>query len=879
MALGCVPENTILQLLEGTLPSGLRPEVEAHLATCAACADVVTWAAAHLLSGEQPLAPGMGLPAGALTPGKRVGRYQILERVGRGGMGEVYAAYHPDLDRKIALKVVHEAGADTADRQARLLREARSIARLSHPNVVTVYDAGTVADHVYVAMEFVDGQTIDRWLAASPRSWREILKVFVAAGRGLAAAHAAGIVHRDFKPQNVMIARDGAVRVMDFGLARMIVAAPPAATAARTATTVAVVPDVAATVTHAGTVMGTPAYMAPEQFRGEVADARSDQFSFCVALHEALFRERPFSGTQVLSLSVNVTDGELRLPPPAKLHEVPVWIRKPLFRGLRPDPAQRHPTMTALIAALDTDPAARRRRFLGFGAVAAAVIASTAFTWQVTSRRRAAAERAIARQLDDAAQASASARAKVAEANGLRTRAFDAFDRADRRSGEPLWRKARTLLPIIEGEYERAERSLEAALTLDGATAQRRGSLADLRREHLLFAEAFRMPNRVSVLEERLAAVDADGSRRKALAAPGAVVLRTTPAASRIVLERYELDPVTGRRRATVVGPLAAGGAETTLAAGSYRLTIDGDGLARVVYPFEVERGELHRIELALPAARAIPDGFVYVPPGRSWYGDGDEQLRTQFLDTVPIHQRATGAYLIARHETTYRDWIAFLDDLPASERARRAPTIAGTMRGALALRATAAGWRLMIQPSSHRYEAGVHERLTYEGRTRRASQNWLRFPIGGVSPDDARRFFTWLRETGRVPGARFCTDIEWERAARGADDRLYPHGDDLAPDDANFDLTYDRADGAYGPDEVGAHPESRSPFEVDDLAGNIMELVASSETRDGLLLRGGSYYFTAASARSSNREPVPRSSGSFRDVAIGLRVCADAPR
>jgi len=131
------------------------------------------------------------------------------------------------------------------------------------------------------------------------------------------------------------------------------------------------------------------------------------------------------------------------------------------------------------------------------------------------------------------------------------------------------------------------------------------------------------------------------------------------------------------------------------------------------------------------------------------------------------------------------------------------------------------------------------------------------------------------LRETRRVPGARFCSELEWERAARGGDDRLFPHGDDLAEDDANFDQTYDRTDGAFGPDEVGSHPNSRSPFDVDDLSGNIMELVAADVTPGGLAMRGGSYYMTAATARLTNRYDIPRS---FRDVTGGLRVCADAP-
>ncbi len=176
--------------------------------------------------------------------------------------------------------MVQESGANTAERRTRLLREARAIARLSHPNVVAVHDAGAVDDRVYIAMEFVDGDTVDAWLRSKPRSWREIVDVFMAAGRGLAAAHAAGVVHRDFKPQNVMIGRDGSVRVMDFGLARLAeepVEAPSVETEADR-------PHVPTTVTKTGALVGTLGYMAPEQFRGEALDGRADQFSFCVAL-------------------------------------------------------------------------------------------------------------------------------------------------------------------------------------------------------------------------------------------------------------------------------------------------------------------------------------------------------------------------------------------------------------------------------------------------------------------------------------------------------------------------------------------------------------------------------------------------------------------
>jgi formylglycine-generating enzyme required for sulfatase activity len=195
-----------------------------------------------------------------------------------------------------------------------------------------------------------------------------------------------------------------------------------------------------------------------------------------------------------------------------------------------------------------------------------------------------------------------------------------------------------------------------------------------------------------------------------------------------------------------------------------------------------------------------------------------------------------------------------------------------GALRGTLALRHRADGWALEIQPASRRYEAGPHEPIVYEGRPRRARQDWKRLPAGGISFEDAERYLAWLRESGRVPGARFCSELEWERAARGADDRLFPHGDELASDDANFDATYDRTETAYGPDEVGAHPDSRSPFEIDDMAGNVFERVAP-EGQAIPVIRGGGYFFSAASARSTNREPFPRSA---REVTVGLRVCAD---
>jgi tetratricopeptide (TPR) repeat protein len=323
-----------------------------------------------------------------LERGQTISRFVVLGLVGRGGMGEVYAAYDPELDRKVAIKLLRARG-DVQEQKVRLLREAQATAKLQHPNVVVVFDVGTFGDSVFIAMEYVEGQTLGAWLAAKARGRREILDVYLAAGRGLAAAHAAGLVHRDFKPDNVMVTRDGQVRVMDFGLARPAGAAPeagPAPHAPPTAGPAApeAVPsgdaDVAATsskylsvkVTQTGAMLGTPAYMAPEQFGGAATDARTDQFSFCVALYEALMGARPFAGDTFLALMTSVTTGAVS--PPSGKGGAPAWLRKILLRGLATSPDARYPSMAALLPALAKDPTARTRRWLG-GAAAVAALA------------------------------------------------------------------------------------------------------------------------------------------------------------------------------------------------------------------------------------------------------------------------------------------------------------------------------------------------------------------------------------------------------------------------------------------------------------------------------------------------------------------------
>src|SRR3954469_19947733 len=205
--------------------------------------------------------------------------------LGRGGMGVVLSAYDPLLDRRVALKLLRPGafpGVSEQEGRARLQREAQAMARLAHPNVVAVHDVGTVGEQLFIAMEYVDGQTLTAWRSSAERDWRAIVLMYLGAGSGLQAAHAAGMVHRDFKPDNVLIGSDGRPRVGDFGLVSVTRASEGAATTE------------AGTTRH-GAIMGTPGYMSPEQVRGEPSDAQSDQFSFCVALYEALYGQRPFA--------------------------------------------------------------------------------------------------------------------------------------------------------------------------------------------------------------------------------------------------------------------------------------------------------------------------------------------------------------------------------------------------------------------------------------------------------------------------------------------------------------------------------------------------------------------------------------------------------
>jgi Protein kinase domain/WD40-like Beta Propeller Repeat len=324
---------------------------------------------------------GSGLQRNAAASTKplpgTIDRYRVERVLGAGGMGVVFAAYDPELARPVALKLISPGatGEDTIGRATRrLLREAQAMARVSHPNVVAVYDVGVVEGQVFVAMELVEGKTLSAWLAERTRPWEEILAAFLDAARGLAAAHAAGLVHRDFKPDNVMVGNDGRVRVLDFGLARPADIDLPAPTSMDgTADTL---PDGAMRVTLTHGVAGTPLFMAPEQYQpGAGVDHRVDQFALCVALYRAIYRQHPFGEGGLERLRQAIVRGELR--PTPRGTRVPRHIDAALRRGMRPDRNARFPNMEALMAALARPPRLRARALLvGLGlltGVAAAI--------------------------------------------------------------------------------------------------------------------------------------------------------------------------------------------------------------------------------------------------------------------------------------------------------------------------------------------------------------------------------------------------------------------------------------------------------------------------------------------------------------------------
>ncbi len=358
-------EDTLSQLAGGTLDPLRAAAVAEHLADCKQCVARHEALSAVLFS-KTFAAPISNTPAPAQTnpdgpdarstatgvrllhKGTSLGRYVLLEKLGSGGMGEVFAAYDPQLDRKVALKLLRSGSLNADEGKARLVREAQAMARLQHPNVAAVHDVGTFDERVFVAMEFIEGETLSEWLRGQ-REWKEVVRLFIECGSGLSAAHRAGIVHRDFKPDNVLIGSDGRPRVVDFGLARQS-HTPTENRVARPISDAPVDAGFGSPLTRDGAVMGTPGYMAPEQLNGLTTDARSDQFAFSVALYEALYGKRPFGGTTLRAHAAEIEAQKVAPVPSGS--EVPSHVHDTVLRGLSADPSKRFDSIDQMIEKL-----------------------------------------------------------------------------------------------------------------------------------------------------------------------------------------------------------------------------------------------------------------------------------------------------------------------------------------------------------------------------------------------------------------------------------------------------------------------------------------------------------------------------------------------
>jgi len=518
--------------------------------------------------------------------------------------------------------------------------------------------------------------------------------------------------------------------------------------------------------------------------------------------------------------------------------------------------------------------AARRRRALGVLAVAA--IALTAAGAYGTQRWIAvrARDRLIALRLGEADAAALQARAREPAIERLRADGFAAFDAGHSDDGEQTWTRVREGERALAADRGHAREALERALVLDGARRDVRRRFAAALLDGALAAERDHRRAEAADLVARLRANDPDGDIAARWEAPAHLELRATPTGTAITMQRYD-DEAGHRRLSRPLRDAVDVLDDRTLAPGSYLLSLRAPGRPIMRYPLVLARGEARRIELTVPAT--VPDGFVYVAPGRFLFGSADDELvRRNLLPAPPLHPVTTGAYLIQRTEVTIRAWLVFLAALPPDERARRRPR-ARNYFGAVELTQVSDGrWQLAFeQPSKMAsYQLAAGQPMHYRDRALRAAQDWLDFPVTGVSFTDALAYVAWLASSGRVPGARLCDEREWERAARGADDRIYPHGDVLEPDDANIDLTYGQHTLAFGPDTVGSHAASDSPFGVADLSGNVWEWMRSSTEPTRPRYGGGSFYQDILSARSNNRL---RSDPELRSPLIGMRVCADA--
>ncbi|MFO0573152.1 MAG: SUMF1/EgtB/PvdO family nonheme iron enzyme [Polyangia bacterium] len=465
------------------------------------------------------------------------------------------------------------------------------------------------------------------------------------------------------------------------------------------------------------------------------------------------------------------------------------------------------------------------------------------------------------------------AREKAQLAAKQREKAFSVFDAMKKDEGEAEWQKALEIAHEAEEAASKAGQVLEAALTLDGSRDDVRGYLGDALLEGALIAEANHHDEKKRDLIQRLRLYDADGSRVGRWSAPAQLTLSSHPVGAAVEIARFEPDVHHHRQlidsRALGMTPVQG----VSLAPGSYLVKLSAPGRAPVSYPIVLGRGERFSADVKLPLAEEIPPDFVYVPPGRFLFGAAaDEEYRTGTLTTVPQHVLTVNGFLIGRYEVTVAEWMEYVRDRNQKTAASKAPKPSAPGSEPTVSQQPDGTWIYKLQTVGGSYTAKLGEPLVIAKRSIRRSQNWSRFPINGLSATDAKAYADWLAETGKLRGARLCTEHEWERAARGADDRIFPHGDTLGKAEANYDETYDHDSARAAPDEVGSYPASVSLFGIFDMAGNVADWTRSMVQPDQWVARGGAFFLGRFNANSVNRVILDPN---YRDPQLGVRICA----
>lgn len=884
-------------------------------------------------------------------PPRRLGKYELMDKIGSGGFGDVYRYREPELgDRPVAIKFFHR---DASESGRVHLAEARIAARFHHPNVIRVHGVDEWSGVPYIVYEYIAGDSLDT--LTEVLDWREVRTIGLQLASGLAAVHRQGLLHRDIKPSNAILHRqDGeiAVTLIDFG----------------------------------AETSGTPLYWAPEVADHDHSRA-SDVYSLGLVLHQLCTGERPerplepgwyrahpaidpmFAAVIERCLDpepgARYASGEaLRealepLYSPAELLGQAaeqwrlddrvadyLWRRRQLARLVGSDLAGLPGIQREFIAA--SKRALRRSRWIRLTALAALVIGVAAVYLVVDALEERELARRVQAQMTGADEILATARRRHAEFDDLRVQALDGFRRGRHGAGEALWARVIKIEPEVGKLYSQASQKLEVAIHLDPASDDARRRLVEVLDERLRFTDdTLRHEDRDELLN-RLSLHDTARHASWVAPVPVAIVIRphdsdAGPAGEsrpdgqtryrpRFRIDRWLRSPDGHFATRTVVAIDSEGGGadrETgrtvRLEPGSYVVVVPASAIHdEVRYPFVVgHRSPPRDITIDLPDRESIPDGFVYVPPGQYFHGHGsraEHEPARQWYNATPLHQRATGPFLIQRHETTFGQWIEFLDAhcgqpgctagcgepgcgedesylIPRGDwggeisiELRRAARPGGDGAAGAGARSGEDGpavWTLHFRNGVSYASRG--EFLIHQARERdeRQAQRWRDLPVSAVSSRAAREYARWL--SGEVPGARLCSEYEWERAARGADTRAFPHGDALEPHQANFDQTHGATTAATaGPDAVGSYPGSASPFGVLDMAGNVYEWTSSEFApggevslavpgRDRLhVVRGGSFYTALISAMAMNRWKVPDSD---RFANLGVRICADARR